>query len=86
MLNIEVIKFEAQDIITASGTVETPKVDVPTNDVPENGDTATDLNQVPGYSKLPPEIQEQIQGAQNWSIGEDGTVEVDGKVIYTPAT
>ena len=52
MLKIEVIKFEAQDIITASGTVEppkdeTPEVDVPSNDVPENNEGPFDPKDYP---------------------------------------
>ena len=68
MIKIELVKFEAHDVITASAVAE--------------GEVFTDLNDIPGYSALPEYVKEMIETTDKEWMFFDGKVYIDDKLVY----
>ncbi len=86
-LELEIIKFEAQDVITSSAVIDTPVedapvVDAPVVDAPVVDDQAAAIDKY--LSSLPADVQEQMMSAKEWMLLPDGTIIIDGESIYKP--
>jgi len=81
-LELEVIKFEAQDIITSSAVIDTPVEDAPVVDAPVVDNQAAAIDKY--LSSLPADVQEQMMSAKEWMLLPDGTIIIDGESIYKP--